>query len=74
MAPSVEDIILERLERMETKLDTVVERVIRVETKVEGLPGRVKALEDIKGYATGVVAVIAAAISAFVTWVIKRYA
>jgi tetrahydromethanopterin S-methyltransferase subunit B len=74
MAPSVEDIILDRLERLDEKMDDMLQRVTRVEENTKSLPARVTALEDIKGYATGVVAVIAAAISAFVTWVIKRYA
>jgi tetrahydromethanopterin S-methyltransferase subunit B len=74
MAPSVEDIILDRLERLDEKMDDMLQRVTRVEENTKSLPARVKALEDFYGYATGVVAVIAAAISAFVTWVIKRYA
>jgi hypothetical protein len=52
----------------------MLQRVTRVEENTKSLPARVKALEDIKGYATGVVAVIAAAVGALVSWVIKRYA
>jgi tetrahydromethanopterin S-methyltransferase subunit B len=74
MAPSVEDIILDRLERLDEKMDDMLQRVTRVEENTKSLPARVKALEDIKGYATGVVAVIAAAVGALVSWVIKRYA